>query len=81
MDALEHHPLPLAGYTKAANNKTVRLWFDCSRYTEISNASPYLEPAIMLCLIGPRRKPTLMRLDLMVGQEVVLCDLVLGPLS
>jgi hypothetical protein len=33
----------------------------------------------MPCLIGPRCKPMLMRLDLMVGQEVVLCDLVPRP--
>ncbi len=45
-------------------------------YIQKSNASPYLEPLIVLCFIGPQRKPTRLCLDLMVGQEEVLCDQV-----
>ncbi len=43
-------------------------------YIQKSNASPYLEPLIVFRFIGPQRKPTHLCLDLMVGQEEVLCD-------
>ncbi len=45
-------------------------------YVQKSNATPYLEPLIVLRFIGPRCKPTRLCLDLMVGQEEVLCDQV-----
>jgi hypothetical protein len=71
MDALVHCPLLLAGCTKAATTR----WLNCNQFvhTKIKH-SPYLEPLIVLCFIGPQRIPTRLCLDLMVGQEEVLCD-------
>jgi hypothetical protein len=71
MGALVHCPPPLAGYTKAVKPR----WSVCNPFVHAKiNTSPYLESLVVLCFIGPQRKPTRLYLNLMVGQKEVLCD-------